>query len=148
MLVLLLLLISRLINRSGLRISHSKVFSYGGINVLPVPTDPFALLDPISQMLPYNLYLIKHILPPSGKGVYRRKYTRGAKYSRSGIPPMSPLYRSRGGTSHFPHPVYVLVNGLFLIHSLKIKRRFYKITSKENVRNRKRHTVNDDYCKV
>ena len=30
MLVLLLLLISRLINRSGLRISHSKVFSSGG----------------------------------------------------------------------------------------------------------------------
>ena len=147
MLVLLFLLISRLINRSGLRISHSKVFSYGGINVLPVPTD--LLLDPISQMLLYNLYLIKRILPPPGKGVYRKNIQGGQNMREVESSPWTgPPIGLEGGTSHFPHPVYVLVNGLFLIHSLKIERRFYKITSKKNVRNRKRHTVNDDYCKV
>ena len=146
MLVLLLLLISRLNNRSGLRISHSKVFSYGGINVLPVPTD--LLLDPISQMLPYNLYLLKRILPPPARAYTKENIQGGQNIREVESPPWAPFIGLEGGTSHFPHLVYVLVNGLFLIHSLKIKRRFYKITSKENVRNRKRHTVNDDYCKV
>ena len=42
MLVLLLLLISRLINRSGLRISHSKVFSSGQISfyLCVISSDP------------------------------------------------------------------------------------------------------------
>ena len=57
MCVLLFLLISRLINRSGLRISRSKVFSYGHLNVssfLPLllvlrglltELEPLALID-------------------------------------------------------------------------------------------------------
>jgi hypothetical protein len=43
MLVLLMNLISRLINRSGLRISHSKVFSSGGafVTITLAPPHPY-----------------------------------------------------------------------------------------------------------